>query len=112
MHRPAGRGDVDQEDAEQAVGQALVRVEQLDVIEIPRVLPVQSGVQLASVEILERDHLHLGKAECILDHVRSEEHTYELQSLMRISYAVFCLKTKKQPHRSKLHLTQQFTLQY
>src|SRR3546814_10061049 len=30
-------------------------------------------------------------------HVRSEEHTSELQSLMRISYAVFCLKkTKKQ----------------
>src|SRR3546814_6772127 len=26
---------------------------------------------------------------------RSEEHTTELQSLMRISYAVFCLKTKK-----------------
>src|SRR3546814_3417106 len=26
---------------------------------------------------------------------RSEEHTYELQSLMRISYAVFCLKKKK-----------------
>src|SRR3546814_5503737 len=26
---------------------------------------------------------------------RSEEHTYELQSLMRISYAVFCLKTKQ-----------------
>src|SRR3546814_5051709 len=29
--------------------------------------------------------------------VRSEEHTSELQSLMRISYAVFCLK-KKRPH--------------
>src|SRR3546814_9797638 len=28
--------------------------------------------------------------------VRSEEHTSELQSLMRISYAVFCLKTKRQ----------------
>src|SRR3546814_3678783 len=27
--------------------------------------------------------------------IRSEEHTSELQSLMRISYAVFCLKTKK-----------------
>src|SRR3546814_10047930 len=27
---------------------------------------------------------------------RSEEHTYELQSLMRISYAVFCLKKKRQ----------------
>src|SRR3546814_2196449 len=29
--------------------------------------------------------------------VRSEEHTSELQSLMRISYAVFCLKKKKLP---------------
>src|SRR3546814_6260689 len=28
-------------------------------------------------------------------HERSEEHTSELQSLMRISYAVFCLKKKK-----------------
>src|SRR3546814_5171821 len=31
-----------------------------------------------------------------LDEDRSEEHTSELQSLMRISYAVFCLKKKKQ----------------
>src|SRR3546814_1340684 len=30
---------------------------------------------------------------------RSEEHTSELQSLMRISYAVFCLKKKKQKQR-------------
>src|SRR3546814_4127155 len=30
--------------------------------------------------------------------MRSEEHTSELQSLMRISYAVFCLKKKKQQH--------------
>src|SRR3546814_3743011 len=29
------------------------------------------------------------------NHFRSEEHTSELQSLMRISYAVFCLKKKK-----------------
>src|SRR3546814_6315626 len=29
---------------------------------------------------------------------RSEEHTSELQSLMRISYAVFCLKKKKTTH--------------
>src|SRR3546814_5743457 len=33
------------------------------------------------------------------DHRRSEEHTSELQSLMRISYAVFCLKKKKNSHR-------------
>src|SRR3546814_12647565 len=33
---------------------------------------------------------------------RSEEHTSELQSLMRISYAVFCLKKKNQPRKSKI----------
>src|SRR3546814_8242514 len=33
---------------------------------------------------------------------RSEEHTSELQSLMRISYAVFCLKKKKKTHRKQL----------
>src|SRR3546814_1826904 len=37
------------------------------------------------------------------DH-RSEEHTSELQSLMRISYAVFCLK-KKKTHKYKKHHT-------
>src|SRR3546814_4293714 len=36
-------------------------------------------------------YTHLFRAE-----ERSEEHTSELQSLMRISYAVFCLKKKKQ----------------
>src|SRR3546814_10414746 len=34
---------------------------------------------------------------------RSEEHTSELQSLMRISYAVFCLKKKKQTHTPNEH---------
>src|SRR3546814_9985714 len=34
-------------------------------------------------------------------HPRSEEHTSELQSLMRISYAVFCLKKKKKNHTSR-----------
>src|SRR3546814_5430942 len=32
---------------------------------------------------------------------RSEEHTSELQSLMRISYAVFCLKKQKKKHKNK-----------
>src|SRR3546814_2773266 len=39
---------------------------------------------------------------CCLDgfgHAKSEEHTSELQSLMRISYAVFCLKKKKKINR-------------
>src|SRR3546814_4197520 len=34
---------------------------------------------------------------------RSEEHTSELQSLMRISYAVFCLKKKNDTHISYIH---------
>src|SRR3546814_19689135 len=33
--------------------------------------------------------------------IRSEEHTSELQSLMRISYAVFCLKKKKKKEQHK-----------
>src|SRR3546814_6680163 len=37
---------------------------------------------------------------CMSDHIRSEEQTSELQSLMRISYAVFCLK-KKQDTKTK-----------
>src|SRR3546814_6000475 len=36
---------------------------------------------------------------------RSEEHTSELQSLMRISYAVFCLKKKKQKKNTINHNT-------
>src|SRR3546814_6541003 len=35
--------------------------------------------------------------------IRSEEHTSELQSLMRISYAVFCLKKKTQHQHTPLH---------
>src|SRR3546814_2220607 len=37
-----------------------------------------------------------------LDPLRSEEHTSELQSLMRISYAVFCLKKNKTTYNTSL----------
>src|SRR3546814_8150255 len=40
---------------------------------------------------------------------RSEEHTSELQSLMRISYAVFCLKKKKKTANTPTHLTKTTT---
>src|SRR3546814_3967746 len=36
--------------------------------------------------------------------LRSEEHTSELQSLMRISYAVFCLKKKTHQHETQPHV--------
>src|SRR3546814_8901005 len=40
-------------------------------------------------------------------HRRSEEHTSELQSLMRISYAVFCLKKKKKDDNNKIKQSNQ-----
>src|SRR3546814_6840853 len=47
-------------------------------------------INLAALETMTRDQIHREIGEL----VRSEEHTSELQSLMRISYAVFCLKKK------------------
>src|SRR3546814_7828010 len=41
---------------------------------------------------------------------RSEEHTSELQSLMRISYAVFCLKKKKKDIKHKLQHINKITI--
>src|SRR3546814_9674684 len=40
-------------------------------------------------------HVKTGQLRLLASASRSEEHTSELQSLMRISYAVFCLKKKK-----------------
>src|SRR3546814_5961066 len=51
-------------------------------------------------------------APCVKLHrviARSEEHTSELQSLMRISYAVFCLKKKTSKHKHKLEHTKNIT---
>src|SRR3546814_9240636 len=45
-----------------------------------------------STNSTDRPSIEDGRLECPL---RSEEHTSELQSLMRISYAVFCLKKQK-----------------
>src|SRR3546814_3621316 len=51
------------------------------------------AVGLLLESVLSRDVC--SRAACVFDGLRSEEHTSELQSLMRISYAVFCLKKKK-----------------
>src|SRR3546814_8703710 len=74
-----------------------------------RSLPVLNGLGQHNVargdnETLLRIYLHtvttvsapnLTADLCVETLARSEEHTSELQSLMRISYAVFCLKKKK-----------------
>src|SRR3546814_5792960 len=46
-------------------------------------------------EIIFEVGRHVGRKAVMGRILRSEEHTSELQSLMRISYAVFCLKKKK-----------------
>src|SRR3546814_9258856 len=57
---------------------------------------------LASETLRQGAHAGLGARKSTEQRLRSEEHTSELQSLMRISYAVFCLK-KKNNHKKKNH---------
>src|SRR3546814_3609365 len=58
-------------------------------------LPRTIGVVTSPTGAVIRDILHRLADRCPAHVVvRSEEHTSELQSLMRISYAVFCLNTK------------------
>src|SRR3546814_10837720 len=56
--------------------------------------PDQGDVAVELARRLAVDHVELGAVARVRGH-RSEEHTSELQSLMRISYAGFCLKKKK-----------------
>src|SRR3546814_5327190 len=54
-----------------------------------------SAVELGSpMATIERDGAPWLTIDCGAEGLRSEEHTSELQSLVRISYAVFCLKKK------------------
>src|SRR3546814_8085393 len=69
---------------------------QIDFIAQHAALPVPGADQIVGPGItflqnLDRDQY----AAALFTYDRSEEHTSELQSLMRISYAVFCLKNKK-----------------
>src|SRR3546814_3717887 len=53
-----------------------------------------------------RTAVRLAQLQVLGDELRSEEHTSELQSLMRISYAVFCLKKKKYKKIPKVTIIQ------
>src|SRR3546814_5611948 len=63
--------------------------------EIRRRLTEVEANQLALQNRAEELEKYLAAAPALSWPERSEEHTSELQSLMRISYAVFCLKKKK-----------------
>src|SRR3546814_5178951 len=69
--------------------------------------------QTRSSAIASHESLKNSTRTCSSRSDRSEEHTSELQSLMRISYAVFCLKKKNQTKQStynSLHHTRQISL--
>src|SRR3546814_4815513 len=72
------------------------RVKDMDEHEAARLAaPLQAICAARDVAFIVNDSISLTKrigADGV--HLRSEEHTSELQSLMRISYAVFCLKKK------------------
>src|SRR3546814_2557914 len=70
------------------------------------VAPVGQPVRVASdiAKVSWAAVLNVPQAFAHRAYIRSEEHTSELQSLMRISYAVFCLKKKTHKHTS-IHFT-------
>src|SRR3546814_4388380 len=85
-----------------ALGIAGLRHEALDhAVEGQPVIEMPARQRLDPLDHLGRD---IG-AQPDLDATRSEEHTSELQSLMRSSYAVFCLKKKKSYELTKVHNT-------
>src|SRR3546814_1199024 len=57
---------------------------------------------IGNTPMVQAQHLDTGCCELFFT-LRSEEHTSELQSLMRISYAVFCLTKKKYNRYLKTH---------
>src|SRR3546814_8564171 len=61
-------------------------------------LSLHDALPIYRAELLELGHRDIDRRQLLGQgaqaHLRSEEHTSELQSLMRISYAVFCLKKK------------------
>src|SRR3546814_4617562 len=64
----------------------------------PCLIPSKKGWELLAKKTPEeakRQRMLLNEPNVMDDIRRSEEHTSELQSLMRISYAVFCLKKKR-----------------
>src|SRR3546814_7337240 len=59
------------------------------------------GQQLVAFLLEDREIAHARRQQQADAALRSEEHTSALQSLMRISYAVFCLKKKNKHNRQK-----------
>src|SRR3546814_8735175 len=93
-HRPQRGLGVERVAQDIAAGQLDEALHEGPVEALVHVDPLDAAARLAGIEEGAVDGVLHGKAEeNTVD--RSEEHTSELQSLMRISYAVFCLKKQK-----------------
>src|SRR3546814_7444347 len=99
---PVGAGQIGLVDDEDVGGLDDAALHRLDLVarsrrqhQHHRIDHVAHGIfDLPDADRLEQ---HFGEAR------RSEEHTSELQSLMRISYAVFCLKKKKKQYKTNIY---------
>src|SRR3546814_2016799 len=108
LHRRPGQQGVDEagehradaggEVVAEAEGWVLVHVGALGELELHGVDAVR-GTPMAAGDVAALEAAVGGVA--VAERLRSEEHTSELQSLMRNSYAVFCLKTKREETRTK-----------
>src|SRR3546814_3802695 len=75
-----------------APGRPIDLKREIETIELEQ---IHVALDLADSIISEAARLLSLKRTTLIEKMRSEEHTSELQSLMRISYAVFCLKKQK-----------------
>src|SRR3546814_6781490 len=103
-----GRGEIDRQPHLDAIGPEDVR-ERRRLRDEARRQHVRRGVDVVEHRAVDADR---GVGARVIG-VRSEEHTSELQSLMRISYAVFCLKKKKRLHTTTVipNLSTNYVLQ-
>src|SRR3546814_1309895 len=85
VHEAAGRAAVP----------SMPGVERLSIDELLRVAETASELRIPALALFPVTAPEAKSLDAVAAWDRSEEHTSELQSLMRISYAVFCLKKKK-----------------
>src|SRR3546814_2565239 len=106
LHRPLTR---------QIQGTQLARVQNLTLTISDRAAAMKPSASIAAKKIVSdlqasgHEIIDLTIGEPDIATPRSEEHTSELQSLMRISYAVFCLKKKNNNKKQTHHKNQTTT---
>src|SRR3546814_9519218 len=96
-----GADDADEGNRAEHAPRPLEARTEVDDIDRAAVLRLQPGDEDRGIVAIAGRRLDLSREAKAPDALRSEEHTSELQSLMRISYAVFCLKKKIQSYQNE-----------